>query len=75
MSENNIVMHAKDMQKVSILQKGMKLLVLAGTYLFLSVMALIVLFPFYWMVISSLKDLPEYKETIPTFWPRLTAVN
>ena len=30
MSENNIVMHAKDMQKVSILQKGMKLLVLLG---------------------------------------------
>lgn len=42
----------------------------AGIYLFLIVMALIVLFPFYWMIISSLKSLPEYKETIPTFWPR-----
>jgi len=69
MSEKNIVMHAKDMQKVSILQKGMKLLVLLGTYLFLSVMALIVLFPFYWMLISSVKTLAEYRLSTPTFWP------
>ena len=69
MSEKNIVMHAKDMQKVSILQKGMKLFVLLGTYLFLSVMALIVLFPFYWMLISSVKNLAEYRLSTPTFWP------
>ncbi len=70
MSENNIVMHAKDMQKVSILQKGMKALVLVGTYLFLAVMALIVLFPFYWMLISSVKTLAEYRLSTPTFWPQ-----
>ena len=71
MSENtNIVMHAKDMQKVSILQRIMKLLVLAGTYLFLTVMALIVLFPFYWMLISSVKTLAEYRLSVPTFWPK-----
>ena len=69
MSEKNIVMHAKDMQKVSILQKGMKALVLVGTYLFLMVMALIVLFPFYWMLISSVKTLAEYRLSTPTFWP------
>ena len=69
MSENNIVMHAKDMQKVSILQRIMKLLVLAGTYLFLTVMALIVLFPFYWMLISSVKTLAEYRLSTPTFRP------
>ena len=69
MSENNIVMHAKDMQKVSILQRFMKLLVLAGTYLFLTLMALIVLFPFYWMLISSVKTLAEYRLSTPTFWP------
>jgi multiple sugar transport system permease protein len=33
-------------------------------------MALIVLFPFYWMIISSLKTLAEYRQAIPTFWPR-----
>ena len=70
MSENtNIVMQAKDLQKVSILQRGMKLLVLLGTYLFLMVMALIVLFPFYWMLISSVKTLAEYRLSTPTFWP------
>ena len=69
MSEKNIVMHAKDMQRVSILQKAMKLFVLLGTYLFLSVMALIVLFPFYWMLISSVKTLAEYRLSTPTFWP------
>ncbi len=71
MSENtNIVMHAKDMQKVSILQRIMKLLVLIGTYGFLLIMALIVLFPFYWMLISSVKTLAEYRLSVPTFWPK-----
>ena len=41
------------------------------TYLFLSIMALIVIFPFYWMIISSLKTLDEYRRTIPTFWPEV----
>lgn len=39
-------------------------------YFFLVFMALIVVFPFYWMIISSLKSLSEYRESIPTFWPR-----
>ena len=70
MSENNVIMHAKDMQKVSALQRGMKLLVLLGTYAFLMIMALIVLFPFYWMLISSVKTLAEYRLSVPTFWPK-----
>ncbi|MGN0998625.1 MAG: carbohydrate ABC transporter permease [Faecousia sp.] len=40
------------------------------TYAFLLIMALIVLFPFYWMIISSLKSLEEYKLAVPTFWPK-----
>ena len=39
-------------------------------YAFLLLMALIVLFPFYWMVISSLKTLDEYRMSVPTFFPR-----
>jgi len=69
MSEKNIVMHDQDMQKVSILQKCMKTLGLVGTYVFLLIMALIVLFPFYWMLISSVKTLAEYRLSTPTFWP------
>lgn len=38
-------------------------------YLFLMVMAVIVLFPFYWMINSSLKSLTEYRMSTPTFWP------
>lgn len=64
------VMHEKDMQKVSSKQKVVKVFVQIGLYLFLGIMAIIVLFPFYWMIISSLKTLPEYELTDPTFFPR-----
>ena len=57
------------MQRVSAASNVVKVLVKIGTYAFLAVMALIVLFPFYWMIISSLKSLPEYRQAIPTFWP------
>ena len=63
-------MHAKDLQQTSIQQKVMKFLVKFVTYLFLCTMALIVLFPFYWMIISSLKSLAEYRLNVPTFWPK-----
>ena len=63
-------MSAKDMQQVSFKQKIVKTIVLVGVYAFLGIMALIVLFPFYWMIISSLKTLAEYKESVPTFFPR-----
>ena len=71
MSEmKNQVMQARDIQKVSAVSKSVQILVKVGTYLFLGIMALIVLFPFYWMIISSLKTLPEYRQAIPTFWPK-----
>ena len=63
------VMHARDMQKTSGKQKIGRVLYQAGVYLFLLVMAAIVLFPFYWMIISSLKSLAEYRLSPPTFWP------
>jgi len=59
------------MQKLTAGQRVMKFLSLSGTYLFLGLMALIVLFPFYWMIISSLKTLDEYRMSTPTFWPRV----
>ena len=58
------------MQKTSAQQKIVKILVQFFLYAFLLVMALVVLFPFYWMVISSLKNLAEYRLSIPTFWPK-----
>lgn len=62
-------MQEKDMQKVVSTQQVMKVVVQVLLYLFLGVMAIIVLFPFYWMIISSLKSLEEYRLTSPTFWP------
>ncbi len=68
--KNNLnVMQAKDIRKVSAGQTVVQILAKVGTYAFLLVMALIVLFPFYWMIISSLKSLAEYRQAIPTFWP------
>ena len=69
-SKNIKVMHDRNMQHMTMAQRFLKPLMTAGTYLFLSVMALIVLFPFYWMIISSLKTLAEYQLNIPTFWPK-----
>ena len=68
--KDSIVMHERDLQQVSAQQRVMKVLVQAFTYLFLGVMALIVLFPFYWMIISSLKSLEEYRFNVPTLWPQ-----
>ena len=62
-------MHAKDMGKETGRSRVVSVLVKSGTYLFLMIMALIVLFPFYWMIISSLKSLEEYRMSTPTFWP------
>ena len=72
MAEKNItIMHAKDMGKETSRQKIVKLAVKFFVYAFLILMALIVLFPFYWMIISSLKTLDEYRMSTPTFWPRV----
>lgn len=67
--ENQIVMKERDMEKVTARQKVFKTLGLVFTYLFLGIMALIVLFPFYWMIISSLKSIEEYRLSVPTFLP------
>ena len=68
--KDNITMREKNMQQVSFRQKIVKTVVLIGVYAFLLLMALIVLFPFYWMLISSVKTLEEYRMSVPTFWPR-----
>ena len=68
--KDSIVMQEQDLQQVSAQQRAFQVAVKAGTYLFLGIMALIVLFPFYWMIISSLKDLAEYRLNVPTLWPQ-----
>ena len=64
------VMHQQDLVQVSIQQKIVRFAVKFFTYAFLILMALVVLFPFYWMIISSLKTLDEYRLSVPTFFPK-----
>ena len=54
-------------QKVS---KVWHVIQLIGTYLFLIFMGVIVIFPFYWMIITSLKSGNEIKATVQTFFPQ-----
>lgn len=64
------VMTERDLQKVTSAQRVSKVLAQIGLYLFLGIMAIIVVFPFYWMIISSLKSLAEYRLPVPTLFPQ-----
>ena len=70
MAKEIVTMHARDMRMVTGRQRFGRVVYHTGVYLFLLVMAGIVLFPFYWMVISSLKSLAEYRLSRPTFFPK-----
>lgn len=74
-TDANVTMHDRNMQRISAWQRVAKAVSLSGTYLFLLVMALVVLFPFYWMIISSLKSLDEYRMSTPTFWPKVVLLS
>ena len=69
--EVTATMHAKNMGLETARSRVVQILVKTATYLFLGAMALVVLFPFYWMIISSLKTLDEYRLSVPTFWPKI----
>ena len=64
------VLSEKDLQQVTAKQKVVKVISQILLYAFLIVMAIIVIFPFYWMIISSLKSLEEYRLSIPTIFPK-----
>ena len=62
-------MKAKDLQRVSSMQVVAKGFSQFATYLFLIIMAVIILFPFYFMLISSVKSIPEFQRSVPTLFP------
>lgn len=62
-------MHAKDLGKEKSRQRVIKVIVKILLYAFLIFMAVVILFPFYWMINSSLKTIDEYRLPVPTFWP------
>ena len=49
--------------------KVAKIIGLTLVYAFLIIVAVVILFPFYWMIISSLKTLDEYRLSVPTLFP------
>ena len=67
---NNLVSSMIDVDKVKRQQKIMHTVVTVAIYAFLAIMALIVVFPFYFMIISSFKTLDEYNSPVPTLWPQ-----
>lgn len=66
----NTTMKERDMKSVATASKVMKVLTTVLIYAFLIFMAIVVLFPFYWMLISSVKDYNEYILAVPTLWPK-----
>lgn len=60
-----------DVEKLSRGQKIRKFLGYFVVYALLVMLAIAIIFPFYWMINSSLKDLAEYKRSIPTFFPEV----
>ena len=66
----NQILQEKNLQTVSAKQRVMKIIVQVLLYTFLCVMALIVVFPFYCMIISSLKSTVEYRLPVPTLFPQ-----
>ena len=57
------VMHEKNINTVTKKQAVGKVLSQIGLYLFLTIMAFIVIFPFLWMIGTSLKHKPEYYDS------------
>ena len=64
------VMQIRDLEKVRAQAKVGKIIRTTAIYIFLVLIAFVVLFPFYWMIISSLKTLDEYRLSVPTLFPK-----
>lgn len=63
-------MHERDISAERTRSRAVGIIAKTFCYAFLIFMALVVLFPFYWMINSSLKSLAEYRQSVPTFWPQ-----
>ena len=66
---NMRVMMSVDLRRARMSTKVAKIIGLTLVYAFLIIVAVVILFPFYWMIISSLKTLDEYRLSVPTLFP------
>ncbi len=70
MAKMNSIVYTQDLDKVTKSQRFVKTAAQVMTYTFLIFMAIVIIFPFYFMLISSVKSIEEYKLAVPTLWPR-----
>lgn len=70
MASSMTLMHDKSIKTVTSKQKVIGVFGTILRYIFLILVAIAVLFPFYWMINSSLKTIEEYRLSVPTFWPK-----
>lgn len=72
MAENIALIHDKNIKTVTTQQKVISVISTILRYAFLLLIAIIVLFPFYYMIITSLKDFElEYSvQQVPSLWPQ-----
>lgn len=56
-------------------ERVFKVLRLSISYIFLVIFGLFMIFPFYWMVITSLKTEAEIALLVPTFFPKVIAIS
>ena len=72
MAENIALIHDKNIKTVTTQQKVVSVISTILRYAFLLLVAVIVLFPFYYMIITSLKDFElEYSvQQVPSLWPQ-----
>lgn len=66
---NKFILSEEQLKKAETRQKVVKILRTIGIYLFLFILAIIMVFPFYWMIISALKTKAEYDAAVPTLFP------
>ena len=69
MADQRNVVFEKDIEKEKSRQRVIRVVVQILLYAFLVLMALIIIFPFYFMIISSVKELAEYRLPQQTLWP------
>ena len=56
-------------------ERVFKVLRLSISYIFLVIFGLFMIFPFYWMIITSLKTEAEIALLVPTFFPKVIAIS
>ena len=73
--QTNIVLSLKEAGKtadaIRSTEKVTRIISTVLVYLFILVLALTVLFPFYWMIITSLKQRTEIVSSVQTFFPNI----